>query len=175
LKRVIAVVIAIVVIAAAVWYVRRRAEAPVPPEQIGEIERAREATLYFGSRDASGLIAEYRRVASSDDALENLRGVIEGLVGGPRGDGVPTIPSSVRLLAVFIRDKTAFLDFSQEIIGDFSGGTAAEYMLIASIVQTACANFPEVEAVRILVEGEEVDSVGGHLYIARLLRPDEWR
>ena len=167
--------IIIVVVVATVWYVRRRTEAPAPPEQAGEIERAREATLYFGSRNASGLVAEYRRVASSDDALENLRRVIEELVGGPRGDGVPTLPSSVRLLAVFIREDTAFLDFSQEIVGDFSGGTAAEYMLIASIVQTACANFPEVEAVRILVEGEEVDSIGGHLYIARLLRPDEWR
>jgi spore germination protein GerM len=81
----------------------------------------------------------------------------------------------VRLLAVFIHDKTAYLDFSREIIDDFSGGTAGEYMLVSSVVQTACGNFPEVEAVRITVEGEEVDTVGGHLYISRVLRPEEWR
>jgi spore germination protein GerM len=159
----------------AIWYALGRREAVAPLEELSEVARVREITLYFGSRDAGSLVPEHRRIASSEDILENLRSVIEDLIGGPTGAGVSTIPSSTRLLAVYVHDKIAYLDFSPEIADDFTGGTAGEHMLIASIVQTACGNFRGIEGVRILVEGEEVDTIGGHLFISDVLRPKDWR
>jgi germination protein M len=150
-------------------------KVPVPPEEAGEVERVREVTLYFASSDANSLVPEHRQIVSSNQVLENLRRVIESLIGGPGGDGIPTIPSSARLRSVFIHDKVAHIDFSPEIVEDFSGGTASEYMLISSLVQTICANFHEVEAVAILVEGNEIDTIGGHLLINQPLRPEDWR
>ena len=167
----IIVVLAIV----AVWLVWRQRPGPAPTEEAGEVERLRDVTLYFASADGRSLVPEYRQIASSPGTLENLRRVIEAVISGPEGGAVPTVPSSVRVRAVYVHDKTAYLDFSSDIVDDFSGGSAAEYSLIASIVQTACANFTEVEAVRILVEGEERDTLGGHLRISQVLTPEEWR
>jgi spore germination protein GerM len=175
LRRTLIVIIAVVVAALAVWLVIRQRPGPAPHEATGEVEKVRDVTLYFGSGDASSLVPEYRQIASSAGTPENLRRVIEAVIAGPEGSGIPTVPSSVRVRAVYIHEKTAYLDFSSDIVNDFSGGSAAEYMLVASIVQTACANFPEVEAVRILVEGEERDTLGGHLRISQILRPEEWR
>jgi spore germination protein GerM len=175
LRKTVVVLVVIIVAALAVWLVIARRQEPAPPEEISEIERVREITLYFASNNAGSLVPEYRRIVSTDRMLENLRRVIEAVISGPEGDAVATLPSSVRLLAVYIHEKTAYLDFSEEIVEDFSGGSAAEYMLVASLVQTACANFPEVEAVRILVEGKERDTLGGHLRISKLLRPEDWR
>lgn len=175
MKRILVVLLAVVVGLIAVWYVRQRSEGPVPVKEAGEIVRGREVTLYFGSADGSSVVPEHREIPSSDEVLKNLRTVIEALISGPEDDGIATVPSSVRLLAAYVHDKTAYLDFSREIIDDFSGGTAAEYMLVASIVQTTCANFAEINAVRILVEGHETDTLGGHLRISKVLRPQDWR
>ena len=175
MKRLLIVGLAVSVAVVAIVLMSRRTEGPARPDVAVEAERVREVTLYFGSRDASSLVPESRQIAASDDVLENLRKTLAQLIGGPTRGAVATVPSSARVLAVFIHDKTAYLDFSREIIADFWGGTAGEYMLISSIVHTACGNFPEVDGVRILVEGEEVDTIGGHLYISRVLRPDEWR
>jgi spore germination protein GerM len=169
------IAVAVMVIVVLGWYIHERISVPSRPGDAGEVETTREVTLYFGSHDGGSLVAEHRQIISSRAVLENLRRVIEALLGGPRGDGVASLPASARLRGVFIHDRTAFLDFSQEIVSDFAGGTTAEYVLISSLVQTACANFPEVDAVRILVEGEEVNTIGGHLLMSRPLKAQEWR
>jgi spore germination protein GerM len=175
LKKTLWIVVALLLLALVVWLLRERSGEPLPPEEMAETEQVRDVTLYFGSADARSLVPESRQIRSSDRLLENLRGVIEALVSGPSGDGVATIPSSVRLLGVYVNDKTAYLDFSQELAEDFSGGTAAEYMLVASVVQTVCANFTEVTAVQLLIEGQETDTIGGHLNVANPLKPEDWR
>ena len=77
--------------------------------------------------------------------------------------------------AIYIRERTAYVDFSREIVDGFTGGSAGEYLLVASLVQTVCANFRDIDAVRILVEGEDVDTIGGHLDVSRPIRPKDWR
>ena len=175
MRKAATIAIAVMVIVVLGWYVRQRVSGPSRPGGAGQVETVREVTLYFGSSDGGSLVAEHRQISSSRDVLENLRRVIEALVAGPEGDGVAPLPASARLRGVFIHDRTAFIDFSQDIVKDFAGGTTAEYVLISSLVQTACANFSEVDAVRILVEGEEVNTIGGHLLISRPLKAQEWR
>jgi germination protein M len=175
LRRLLLILFVVVAAAAAYWIIRSRLEAPAPLEEAAEMERVRAVTVYFGSADGSSLVPEYRTITSSDNVLDNLRALVEALISGPRDGGVATLPASTRLRGVFIHEKTAVIDFSRELAEDFSGGTTAEYMLISSLVQTVCANFSQVEAVRILIEGDEIDSLGGHLSIAGPLRPQEWR
>ncbi len=175
MRKAATVAIAIMVVVVLGWYIRERVSGPSGPGETGEVETTREVTLYFGSHDGGSLVAEHRQIVSSRNILENLRRVLEELVSGPEGEAMASLPASARLRGVFIHDRTAFIDFSQEIVKDFAGGTTAEYVLISSLVQTVCANFPEVDAVRILVEGEEVNTVGGHLLVSRPLKPQEWR
>jgi germination protein M len=175
LKRLIVIAVLVVVAASVFWLIRWRLVAPPLPEETAEVQRVRTVTIYFGSPDGTSLIAEHRTVPSSDNVSDNIRTVIEALISGPHEGAVATLPASVRVRGVFLFEKTAVIDFSKELVDDFSGGTTAEFMLISSLVQTVCANFPEVESVRILVEGEEAETIGGHLSTARVLRPQEWR
>jgi spore germination protein GerM len=167
--------IVVVISAAVLWLVRVRLGAPPPEEEITEAEKVRTVTLYFGSADGSSLVHEVRTLPSQEKPLDNLRKLVEALIAGPREDGIGAIPASVRLRGVFLHEKTAVIDFSGEIVGDFSGGSTSEYILISSLVQTICGNVPQVEAVRILVQGEEVETIGGHISVAKPLRPQEWR
>ncbi len=170
-----AIPIIIVIVAVAAYFVLHQGEKGVPTKQQPALEHYREVTLYYGASDANGLVAEARRVEISDQLTDNIRRVIDELVSGPRNGGVATIPSSTRIRAVFANQGIAYIDFSRDIVDDFSGGTAAEYTLVSSLVQTIAANFPEIDGVRILVEGEEATTIGGHLYISTVLRPKDWR
>jgi spore germination protein GerM len=171
-------VIVVIIIAGGIglWQILRftKEEPEVAPAIDTSLE-TRTVTLYFGSRDAQSLVPESRELRARDDVISDLRGTVEALISGPRGVGVVTLPSATRLLGAYIRDDTAYLDFSREIVDPATGSTAGEYIMIASVVNTVCSNFDDVKAVMILVEGEEVDTVGGHLLVSRPLIPSDWR
>ncbi len=175
MKKFVVVVIIIACVIAA-WQIWRRfaGEAEVATSVDSSLT-TRTVTLYFGSRDGGRIIPESREIRAREDAVGDLREVIKALISGPQGDGVPALPSAARLLGAYIADGTAYLDFSREIVDASTGSTTGEYILIASIVNTVCSNFTGLDAVRILVEGEEVDTLGGHLLISRPLRPSDWR
>jgi len=176
MKKLIVVVVILIVCAAVAWQVwRRLSREPEVAAPVDISQRTRTVTLYFGSRDGASLVPESRELRARDDAIGDLRCVVEALISGPQDGGVPTLPSAARLLGAYISEDTAYLDFSAEIMDVSTGSTAGEYMLIASVVNTVCSNFDRVEAVMILVEGKEVDTLGGHLLISGPLRPSEWR
>lgn len=176
LKRIILVVVIVLVavfVFGLVRHFRGRSEVVVEPPC--EVKTYREVTLYFSSADATGLIPESREISYFDTKGEGIRSVLSELIKGPKGAGAGIIPQNVTVRAVFVKDGIAYIDFSKEIIDDFIGGSASEYLLISSIVQTISANFADIEGIKILVGGKEVESVGGHLYIMDVLRPKDWR
>ena len=175
MKRLALVLILIAMGLVALVLVRDVVKKPAGPEETAAPVSVRGVTLYFGSQDGSSLVAESREIKAGGDVLGDLRVVLGGLLAGPTGEGTALFPAEVALRAVYIRERTAYLDFSRELVDGFTGGSAGEYLLVASLVQTVCANFPEVDAVRVLVEGEDVDTIGGHLDISRPLRPNDWR
>lgn len=79
---------------------------------------------------------------------------------------------STRLLGVY-RDRynIVYIDFSDDFRRYFSDSAAYEYYLIESLLKTIVTNVPGVEDVRLLIEGKEVESIGGHfncLYTLKL-------
>ena len=44
-------------------------------------------------------------------------------------------------------------------------------MAVYSVVQTVTANFPEARKVRMLVNGEPAETLGGHVSLARSFTP----
>ena len=174
-RKIIVACVLVALVAAAVWLGITKARKPAAPEGAAQPESQMTVTLYFGAKDGSGLVPEARDIKASNGILGNLRAVVEALLGGPAAGGVALVPSAVTVRGVYIDDKTAYLDFSREMVADFAGGSTGEYLLVASIVHTVCGAFPEVDAVAILVEGEEVDTIGGHLDVSRPLHAKDWR
>ncbi len=170
---VLGLVAAAVLLFILIRYLREKPEVEVQPPT--RVETYREITLYFASDDANMLIPEPREIASFETQTEGIRAVLKELIKGPQKAGVGMIPETVTVRTVFVKDGVAYIDFSKDIIDDFVGGSASEYLLIASIVRTISANFPDIMGIKILVGGKEVESIGGHLYIMDVLKPKDWR
>ncbi|HVP58746.1 MAG TPA: GerMN domain-containing protein [bacterium] len=174
-KIVILVAILVALGAVAVWLGLGKVKQPAPPTEAAKPESLVTVTLYFGAPDGSRLVPEPRNLKVPGTELESLRQVAEALVAGPTGGGIALVPHAAKIRGVYIDGQTAYIDFSQELIDNFAGGSTWEYMLVASIVQTVCGAFPDVQAVAILVGGQEVDTIGGHLDVSRPLLAKDWR
>ena len=97
------------------------------------------------------------------------RELLEELLKGPQDQSLSRIiPEGTRLLDVRVENGIAYADFSAEITkGNF--GAATEGVLLSSIVWTL-TQLEEVEAVQILVEGQVLESLAGHVSISEPLR-----
>lgn len=101
--------------------------------------------------------------------------------GTTDGDYAGLIPNGTRILApITIRQGVATVNLSKEFVENFSGGSDQEALTLNSIVHTLVRNSGgKVEKVRLLVEGETVETLGGHFDLTEpieadstLLRPD---
>ena len=132
-------------------------------EELGE--GVQSVRLVFASRGAGRTIEERREIVVMEDPASRARRIVEELVAGPADDEADgTIPPSTRVLSVFF-DGTggAFVDFSKELVDDHPGGSTGELFTIRSIVKTLALNFPDIERVSILVDGDEVETIAGHI------------
>ncbi|NLJ80348.1 MAG: GerMN domain-containing protein [Firmicutes bacterium] len=98
---------------------------------------------------------------------------LQALINGPLAyeNFVESVPHTTEILSLEIEEKTAKANFSQEIVTDFVGGSSNEANLVQAIVNTL-TEFPEIEQVQILVEGQEIESIGGHILILGPLTRD---
>jgi germination protein M len=174
-RKVVLVLILVALGAAAVWLGLTKIKRSEAPGEAAKPESLMTVTLYYGAADGSGLVPEARDLEYSDADLENMTRVLEALVAGPAKGGVTLVPAGAKVRGVYIDRKIAYVDFSRELVDQFPGGSTTEYLLVSSIVQTVCGAFPHIDAVAILVNGEEVDTIGGHLDVSRPLHAKDWR
>lgn len=72
------------------------------------------------------------------------------------------------------RNKILYVDLSDEFRRNFSGEARYEYYLLKSLYLSLVTNVSEVRDVKILIEGREIDSVGGHMLSLYSLRETVW-
>lgn len=76
------------------------------------------------------------------------------------GDGL----RDTKLLGVYRdKDNVFYIDLSDDFIRNFYGDVSQEYCLLKSLYDTVSANVAGVEDVKLLIEGKEVETIGGHL------------
>gem|GEM_PF-400430 len=124
-----------------------------------------EVTLYFMEVTDTAFLAtaEGRLVHQSEVTAENL---MEELMKGPESEHLSrAIPEEVELRGVSLSEGVAYVDLSAEVM-EVHLGAEAEAVLVHSIVWTL-VQLPEVDAVQILVEGEVVETIAGHVSIDR--------
>ena len=86
-----------------------------------------------------------------------------------------TIPRGTELNEAYIdSQQTAYLDFSSHLTDGHIGGTTAEFLTVTSILKTVFDAFPDdIKQVQILIDGEEVKTIAGHLNLSQPLRLSE--
>jgi spore germination protein GerM len=141
---------------------------------IGEDED--EVVLYFA--DTEGRLAPENRILQrqtrpADQARAIVQALLDGPVGpGPTGALSPVLPPETSIRAVHLGPEgTAYVDLDAAFARGLSYGSEDALIAVRALTETLAANLPEVSMVKILVEGEEVRDLGGHLDLSRPLIP----
>lgn len=122
--------------------------------------------VYFSTEDAMYLKSETRDIDQEKDLYYQI---FEELTAGPESESLrPTIPDGVELLDYEIKDKLITLNFNNQLRDNHWGGSAGEMLTVYSIVNSYTF-FDEIDKVSIILEGEEVNSLVGHLDLSKPL------
>ncbi|MCW7752856.1 GerMN domain-containing protein [Desulfobotulus sp. H1] len=165
-------VIGIVLVATAFWAgIRISAPGPEPsvtghplPPESGRPHRE-SIYLYFVNPASEFLSAETREIPLAGNARERARTILEALITGPSGNGVSPIPDGTRLLALYMENDMIILDFHPDIREKHPGGSHGELHTIYALVNSLVLNVPEIRKVKILIAGQEQDTLAGHIDI----------
>lgn len=143
---------------------RQTAEEPVPQGEEARPDEGSTVYLYFADKEASFLIAEGRHIKNQEDPAGLGRQIVEGLLKGPHKALSSTIPAGTRLKALYLApNHVAVVDVSGEIKENHSGGAKSELLTVYAIVNSLVLNIPEIEAVKLLIDGREVSTLAGHI------------
>jgi hypothetical protein len=142
---------------------------------LAQVLGSTEVSLYFMDTREAKLVAERRTINQVANTVDQMKLAMTELIKGPASTLMQTIPRETEVREIFLDEKgCAYVDFSREISQKHPGGTTGELATVASIVNTLTANFPEeVRKVRILIHGEEAETIAGHIDISRPLFPFE--
>ncbi|ADQ14319.1 GerMN domain-containing protein [Halanaerobium hydrogeniformans] len=122
--------------------------------------------VYFSTEDAQYLVAEQREIIEDDDLYFQI---IAELNKGPESENLSaTIPEEVELLEYDLDEDVLILNFNSALRENHWGGSTGELLTIYSIVNSYTA-LNEVQSVQILLEGQEVETLVGHLDLSRPL------
>jgi spore germination protein GerM len=143
-------------------------EEKPPPSSAREENRLR-VYLFFQSVERNLLVPEEGEIFRTENLADQAKQVLELLIRGPSGPGVlPTLPEETRLRELFIiGEDLIVVDLNREILRSHPGGVWAEMASVYSIVNSLTFNFPSIRWVKFLINGDEAESLAGHVSLAR--------
>jgi Sporulation and spore germination len=141
---------------------RRELIPPAPGRSGGPMVKAK---MFWGTRAQDGTLkAVTVDLPLSDDPVLKAKQVLNTLLAGPVDQEARTLPPDAALLAFYILpDGTAVADFSEPLGTSIPSGIQSEQTAVDSITRTLEANVPQVQRLKILIHGQEVDTLAGHL------------
>lgn len=151
------------------------AVAPAPAAAAAPAVPKIKATLYFASEDGLHLVPTERDVPLAEGAIAQARAILEAqLAADPPPPLAATIPKGVALRGLFVSERNeVFVDLDPAIRAAHKGGAFQELMTVYTIVNALLTNLPKLQEVQILIGGQEVDTLAGHVDLRRPLRKNE--
>ncbi len=100
----------------------------------------------------------------------NYRSALDELLKGPEAGStlLSPFPEGTAIRSITHENKTCTVDFSQEFVSNYPGGSALERMILQSLVLTL-TEFDDIEEVVLTVEGEGGETLLGHVFTAEPL------
>jgi hypothetical protein len=141
---------------------RRELTQPVPVNP-GD-PRVKAKLFWLSDADNSVLAPVTVDLPLSSDPVLRSKQVLNTLLAGPVDVELRTLPPDAVLLAFYILpDGTAIADFSEALATSIPSGIASEQLAVGSMARTLEANVPEVKRLKILVHGQEAETLAGHV------------
>ena len=137
-------------------------DIPPPPQEIN---------LFLLDTTALTLVPVKTERRLHAELTKRLSQIITALIQETPPNFRNTIPRGTVLNEAYIdSQQTAYLDFSNHLTDGHIGGTTAELLTITAILKTVFDAFPEeIKQVQILIDGEEVRTLAGHLNLSQPL------
>jgi hypothetical protein len=100
----------------------------------------------------------------SADPAQRAKQVLHALIAASPAAEQRTLPPDAELLAFYVLpDGTAIADFSDALVSEIPSGILSEQQVVDSIVQTLENNVPTLRRLKILIHGQEADTLAGHV------------
>lgn len=137
-----------------------------------EPSESKSVTLFFLSEEDDFLHGEEREIVSNPSLIYEAKQTIEELLKGSHKGFISPFPPETKLREVFITPEgIVYVDFSREIQDDHLSGATAEVSTVYAVVNSLTYNFEPIKRVFILVDGNEKETLKGHVDISQPLVP----
>jgi hypothetical protein len=123
------------------------------------------AKLFWASGNSDGTLLDSTvELPLSSEPVLRSKQVLNTLLAGPVDAELRTLPPDAVLLAFYLLPNgTAIADFSEALATATPSGIQSEQLAVDSIARTLEANVPGVQRLKILIHGQEVETLAGHL------------
>jgi spore germination protein GerM len=121
------------------------------------------ATIFWAA-GANKIAPVQVQLPLSADPVHRARQVLLALIDDPPTAGQRTLPADTELLGFYILpDGTAVADFSDALASETPSGILSEQEAVDSIAQTLASNVPSLRRLKILIHGQEAETLAGHV------------
>jgi spore germination protein GerM len=111
------------------------------------------------------LVMEERKVKRQVAITAIAEEIVSEFLKGPSTVAKSAVPPGTKLLAVYYgSDGILYVDFSDEFRRNFQGDALNEFLLLKGLYDSIISNVTGVDDVKVIVEGKEIESIGGHFF-----------
>jgi hypothetical protein len=123
------------------------------------------ARLFWASDTQPGVLeASDVQLSLSTKPVQRAKQLIAALIARAPSQTQRTLPADATLLQFYLLpDGTAIADFSEAMSGAMPSGILSEQTAVDSIVKTLGANVSAVHQLKILIRGQEAETLAGHV------------
>jgi hypothetical protein len=125
---------------------------------------AKEQAKIFWAAGADRVAPVLVELPLSADPVQRSKQVLEALISSPPTPEQRTLPADATILGFYLLpDGTAIADFSDALVTEVPSGISSETTAVDSIAQTLEGNVPSLRRLKILIHGQEVETLSGHI------------
>lgn len=128
------------------------------------------ANLFYVDATGTALAPVEQEVPYGESTVEQAKAIITAQIAPVAAPLISPVPPGTTLRALFVTPAgEAYIDLSRELVAAHPGGSTNELLTIYAFVDALTVNLPAVTAVQLLVEGQELDTLAGHVDLRRPL------
>ncbi|HEV2298917.1 MAG TPA: GerMN domain-containing protein [Candidatus Acidoferrales bacterium] len=143
---------------------QERREVIAPPISAPTDVNVKAQIFWISASQPDQLASVNVQLPLSADPVQRGKQLIGALISNPPTSSQRTLPAGATLLGFYIlSDGTVVADFSDALASELPSGILSEWLAVESIAKTLETNVVGVTRLKILIHGQEAETLAGHL------------
>jgi hypothetical protein len=154
------------------FYFLKFSHKQIPEEKVQTLPQIEDLfTLKIYYPIGNKLQIEERRLQRRTTQIAIAEAIVEEYLKGPAGMKMSDMPKDARLLDIYLdENKILYIDLSDELRRNFHGDALTEFLFLKGLYESLSSNLGAIEDVKLLIEGAERETLGGHFYLSYPLK-----